>query len=97
MNPGESQTVRIDFDPAFKTDRKSGELDGKLILQHNDHPHKDIIDLIGILNFPNILLETTTINFGAILDDTTKKMVTSMRNASEMALSYEWTFVQDEL
>jgi hydrocephalus-inducing protein len=33
------------------------------------------------------------INFGSILNDTTKKMVLSMKNVSEMKLDYEWTFI----
>lgn len=53
--------------------------------------------MVGIVNFPNLSLETNVINFGSILNDTTKKMVMTMKNVSEMALSYEWTFVQDDL
>ena len=86
-------SVRVDFDPAFKTDRKSGELEGKLTISHLDHPHKDVIDLIGSVNFPNILLDTNVVNFGSILNDTTKKMVLSMKNTSEMKLDYDWTFL----
>lgn len=33
------------------------------------------------------------INFGAILNDTTKKVTIIMKNVSEMGLDYEWTFV----
>ena len=35
------------------------------------------------------------INFGAILNDTTKKVTIMMKNVSEMALDYEWTFVDE--
>ncbi len=91
--PGKNASVRVDFDPAYKTDRKNGELDGKLNITHLDHPHKDIIDLIGSLNFPNIILDTNIINFGSILNDTTKKMILSMKNISEMPVDYEWTFL----
>jgi hydrocephalus-inducing protein len=37
------------------------------------------------------------INFGAILNDTTKKVTIMMKNVSEMALDYEWTFVDEEI
>ncbi|CAD8206755.1 unnamed protein product [Paramecium octaurelia] len=97
LNPGKSAVVRIDFDPAFKSDRKSGDLEGKLQLSHYEHPHKDLIDLIGQVHFPNLIMETNLINFGSILYDTTKKMVMTMKNQSEMALNYEWTFVSEEL
>ena len=95
--PGKSTSLRVDFNPGFKSDRKSGELEGKLTITHLEHPHKDIIDLIGSLNFPNITMDTNIINFGSILNDTTKKMVLTMKNVSEMKLDYEWTFVQEEL
>ena len=85
--------MRVDFDPGYKTDRKSGEQEGKLVISHAEHPHKDIIDLIGSVNFPNITLDTNIINFGSILNDTTKKMVLTMKNVSEMKLDYEWTFI----
>ena len=46
--------IRIDFDPSYKVDRKTGDLEGKLTISHHDHPLKDYIDLIGVVNFPNI-------------------------------------------
>lgn len=95
--PGKSAQVRVDFDPGYKTDRRSGEQEGKLVISHLEHPHKDIIDLVGSVNFPNITLDTNIINFGSILNDTTKKMVLTMKNVSEMKLDYEWTFIQEEI
>ena len=96
MLPGKVAQVRVDFDPGYKTDRRNGEIEGKLIISHIDHPHRDQIDLVGSLNFPNITLDTNLINFGSILNDTTKKMILFMRNVSEMRIDYEWTFVQEE-
>lgn len=63
------------------------------MISNLEHPHKDTIDLVGSVNFPNIVLDTSMINFGSILNDTTKKMVLTMKNVSEMALDYEWTFL----
>ena len=53
--------------------------------------------MIGEVCFPNIKLDTNMINFGAILNDTTKKINIFMKNVSEMALDYEWTFVDEEI
>lgn len=55
-----------------------------------------MVDLIGEVCFPNIELATNLINFGSILNDTSKKMSITMRNVSEMGLNYEWTFVEEE-
>jgi len=40
-------------------------------------------------------METTIINFGAILNDTTKKISMFMKNVSEMTVTYEWAFLED--
>jgi len=37
------------------------------------------------------------INFGSILNDTSKKIVINMQNVSEMGLNYDWTFIEEEL
>jgi hydrocephalus-inducing protein len=39
--------------------------------------------------------EATLINFGAILNDTTKKISMLMKNVSEMTVSYEWAFLEE--
>jgi len=55
------------------------------------------VELEGETCFPNIKLDTTLINFGSILNDTSKKVLINMENVSEMPLHYEWTFVEEEL
>lgn len=52
---------------------------------------------MGEVCFPNLALETNLINFGSILNDTSKKIIINVENTSEMALYYEWTFVEEEL
>lgn len=42
----------------MKTDRISGLNNGKLQIIHLDHPHRDNIELIGELCFPNLTFET---------------------------------------
>jgi hydrocephalus-inducing protein len=37
------------------------------------------------------------VNFGSILNETSKKIIIQMKNISEMALNYEWNFVEDEI
>lgn len=95
--PGKSAAVRVDFDPGQKVDRVSGKQPGKLQVVHKDHPHREVVELEGETCFPNIKLDTTLINFGSILNDTSKKVLINMENVSEMPLHYEWTFVEEEL
>lgn len=37
------------------------------------------------------------VNFGSILTETSKKIVISMSNVSEMGINYEWSFIEEEL
>lgn len=41
-------------------------------------------------------METSVINFGSVLNDTSKKIIMKMKNVSEMAVHYEWSFLEDE-
>jgi hydrocephalus-inducing protein len=42
-------------------------------------------------------LEASIINFGAILNDTTKKITMLMKNVSLMDVTYEWAFLEEEV
>lgn len=75
----------------------SGEQLGKLQIIHSEHPHRESVELVGEVCFPNIKLDSNLINFGSILNDTSKKIIINMDNISEMPLYYEWTFVEEEL
>jgi hydrocephalus-inducing protein len=50
-------------------------IQGKLVMVYQNHPRRDTVDLIGDINYPNIKLEYGAVDFGVILNDTTKSMV----------------------
>lgn len=52
--PGQKETIRVSFDPSFKSDRMSGKQAGKITFSPDNHPHKEIVDLVGEVCFPNI-------------------------------------------
>jgi hydrocephalus-inducing protein len=81
------------FDPNYKVDRVSGVLNGKINVVFTDHPYREAVELVGELCFPNLKLEANLINFGAILNDTTKKISMLIKNVSEMTVTYEWAFL----
>ena len=95
--PGKSDKLKIDFDPGYKGEKFSFQESKKLQINHIDHPHKDFVELIGELSFPNLKLEKEFINFGSILNETSKRMIINMKNISEMSLNYEWTFIEEEI
>lgn len=67
------------------------------MVHHNEHPHKEQVELVGTLCFPNLKFDTQVVNFGAILLETHKKVVVKMTNDSLMSLVYEWSFLEDSL
>ncbi len=89
--------MKVFFDPNSKVDKVSGVLNGKINVIFPDHPHREVVDLVGEVCFPNLKLETTIVNFGAILNDTTKKISIFMKNVSEMPVTYEWAFLEEEV
>lgn len=40
-----NDTVRIEFDPTLKQDRVSDNINGKMMISHEGHPHKDMVAL----------------------------------------------------
>lgn len=95
LEPGQSESLRVDFDPGHKYDRISGKALQKLQIIHQDHPQKDNIELIGEVCFPNVKLEATVVDFGCILNDTTKKIYMKMTNNSILDVNYDWAFVEE--
>ena len=90
-----TDTVKIEFDPGMKQDRVSDHINGKMTISHEGHPHKDTVLLQGEVCFPNLQILPAKIDFGCILNDTSKKKYLVLTNISEMAVAYEWSFLED--
>ena len=41
---------------------------------YTDNPQKDSVDLLATLDFPNLQFETSSVEFGSVLMDTTKRV-----------------------
>ena len=41
--PGASSSLKVNFDPAFKVDRISGIINGRITISHADHPHVETV------------------------------------------------------
>ena len=81
----------------MKQDKFSGESLSKLQITHKGHPHKDFVELIGEVCFPNLKITPNNIEFGCILNDTSKKRYLTMTNISEMDVAYDWSFLEEEI
>lgn len=95
LEKDKSDVIKIDFDPGMKQDRLSDHINGKLTISHDGHPHKDIVQLQGEVCFPNLQILPPKIDFGCILNDTSKKKYLVLSNVSEMPVAYEWSFLED--
>jgi hydrocephalus-inducing protein len=74
----------------------SDKISGKLTIAHANHPHRDVVHLQGEVCFPNLQILPPSIDFGCILNDTSKKKYIVLTNISEMAVNYEWSFLEEE-
>jgi hypothetical protein len=96
LAPQESTTIMVEFDPGYKADRQSHKIPSALTAVYRGHPQRDNISLLGDINFPNLDFEYTVINFGCVLNDTTKTMLVKVTNSSTVDTAFSWSFVEDE-
>lgn len=96
LQPDEEVTVNVEFDPGYKDDCQSHVAEKKLTAVYRDHPRRDAWDLIGEVNFPNVEFEYTRVDFGTVLNDTTKSTTVRVTNPSKIDCALSWSFVQDE-
>jgi hypothetical protein len=61
---------------------------------YRGHPQKDQIKVHGEIIFPNLKFESTEINFGCVLNDTSKHINIKITNSSYVKVTYEWIFVE---
>lgn len=97
LAPDESLTVTIEFDPCFRDDKESCIVEKLLSIQYRGHSQRDSIKLTAENIFPNIKFETNTVNFGCILNETEKKIRLKMMNSSQVVVTYNWQFMENDI
>lgn len=96
LKPGDSVAVNVTFNPGYRTDRQSHKIDSALVVTYTNHPQKDEVRLLAEVNFPNLNFEYTALDFGCVLNDTTKTMLVRVTNTSTVDTSFSWVFLEDE-
>ena len=96
LEPQETATVTVTFDPGYRDDRTSHFAEAKLVAVYRDHPQRDAFNMTGDINFPNLEFEYTEVDFGCVLNDTTKAMRVTMTNVSKIDTRSCWLFECDE-
>jgi hydrocephalus-inducing protein len=92
LQPGESTSVNVTFNPGYRDDRISHIAEATLIFTYRNHPQKDIVPLTGEIHFPNLLFDYTTVDFGTVLNDTTKTVSVRATNTSSIDANVQWVF-----
>lgn len=93
--PGKQGIVKIDFNPRLNQNKFSNKISEKLYIKHNKHPKKESFDVIAEFCYPNLKLNETQVDFGAVMNDTSKKKFILMENTGIIDVEYEWFFIDD--
>ena len=92
LEPNEAATIRVTFDPDYRGDCQSHEVRDKLLVCYDDNPHVDSVDLGAEISFPNLDVSHSFIDFGSVLNDTTKREYVTVRNTGSVPARFEWVF-----
>ena len=90
LAPGDTAEVTVEFDPLYGEDKRTHVVDKTIEVVYRRHPHREHVKLKGDIAFPNIAFETMDINFGCILNDTTKRVQIKLHNPTKVATAFEW-------
>ncbi|CDJ53112.1 hypothetical protein, conserved [Eimeria brunetti] len=78
------------FTPTLVATPSSLAFKGSLEISFKEHPRVDVMSLEGETEFPNVELETTMLDFGFIVNETTKRIPLRMRNVGCAPVTYSW-------
>jgi hydrocephalus-inducing protein len=88
--------ILVFFDPAYSGNRKSSTKKDKMVIQYEDHPSTNVVDLVGKVVWPNIEIDATKIDFGHVLNDCTRKKELKMHNPTALTVAYNWYFHEEK-
>ena len=96
LAPEETGTTTITFDPNCRGDRLTMTFPAKIGITYSDNPQKDSVELYAEVHYPNLSFDHQMVNFGSVLNDTTKRMYCMVKNVSIVDAVYEWCFVESD-
>jgi hydrocephalus-inducing protein len=93
LQPGDASSVCVSFDPNYRDDQTSHTAKQRCLISYPDNPQKDWLDLTGLMEFPNVVFDTQSIDFGCVLMDSMKRMAIHITNPGTRPVSYSWSWV----
>ncbi|KAM9269036.1 LOW QUALITY PROTEIN: hydrocephalus-inducing protein homolog [Cariama cristata] len=95
LEVGEELHLSIRFNPAYKEDFHTWVVEKALKIRFLEHPHEEEVTVRGEVHFPNLHIQTMTVDFGCILNDTEDVRYVKMTNCSPLLVRYHWWFLSD--
>jgi len=96
LAPGESASTNVHFIAGIKGDKMSAKIKSNIGIVYRDHPQRDKLPLFGEICFPNLSFESTAIDFGCIINETSKRVIKTITNNSKIDVEYDWVFYEEE-
>ncbi|KAL1497016.1 hypothetical protein ABEB36_008047 [Hypothenemus hampei] len=93
-NLHQQSLLSVQFNPTIKEKRKQTQ-SARLIVEYEDHPKTEVINLHGEVMFPTIKLYPDDINFHCVPLGSTSYKTIILQNISAMAVNFKW-FWQDK-
>lgn len=94
LQPGESAAILVSFDPNYRGDQTSHTVKQRCLISYPDNPQKDWLDLTGIIEFPNLVFDTQSIDFGCVLMDSMKRMAVQVTNPGTRPVRFSWSWLK---
>jgi hydrocephalus-inducing protein len=94
LQPYETAAVAVSFDPHCRGDQCSHTAKQRCLISYPDNPQKDWLDLTGVIEFPNLVFDTTSIDFGSVVMDSMKRLAVTATNQGTEPVQYSWGWVK---
>ncbi len=72
LAPGEEIELTVFFNPNYRTDRLCSSVKQQITITYEGHPQKDVVQLVGDVYFPNLTLSETSLDFGTLINETSR-------------------------
>lgn len=96
LQPQESAVLNVQFDPDFQHDLVSQVVKQRCLISYPDNPHKDYLELTGVINFPNLSFDTNVVDFGCVLVDSMRRVSLDVTNQGCVPVEYCWSWVAQD-
>ncbi|CAE7277756.1 HYDIN, partial [Symbiodinium sp. KB8] len=93
---GASGRANLAFHPGYRGDRQSHTAEGRLTLDFAGHASRVHVPMQGAISFPNVELGAEKVDFGCVVNETTKTVQLRLRNPTAAAVEYSWAFEEDD-